>query len=441
MHQTSTAIYTYLQQSDQKIVTILKLFPNTKYFQLSERTPEQISDYCILRPYTIVFCDISALEHIPTNIPAIYLLPISTDLPPNRFPINTMLYTDGITEYSYLEKRPPFVFYPVTKHSTIFWQTPVKTEKYVVEKLCSRMPLIRDFIYLAIPWATIVDKASIPEKEMKLIASQLAYLRKTHPTFKIVSSCQHIHYNKLSKLFQSLGITDLFLSHKPADKKYLEGTTIKIYGLPLYPVNVFDTSRSIGFINNEWQERPLLFSFVGAYMHHYLNSIRKSILSWPSSDKWIIQDTEIWHFEKDVYTQQVKGVSLSQQTRDEQMQKTKNYNEILCRSQFSLCPVGAGPNTIRLWESVCVESIPVIIVENYAIKDCLPKKWKNCKFIELGYKSPHLQSPEHLEKYLLSISKDEVNRMIELCRRIKNFCREDFICERRIFSGDSGDVA
>jgi hypothetical protein len=437
--QITTAIYTNLNQSDQLIASILKLFPNTKYFQLSDRSSETILDYCILRPHLIVFCDRCVLQHIPTHIPTIYLPPGNLEnIPPNRFSMNTLLYTDGITEYSLLEKLSLIVFYPITSQSTIFWQTPVKTEQYTAEKLTSRSPAICDFIYLAIPWATIIDKSIIPEKEMKIVGTQLSYLRKIHPTFKIVSCCQHIHYNKLTKIFQRLGISDLFISHKPANKQYLENTKIKIYGLPLYPVNIFDLSRSLGvdIVSNRWVGRKFLFSFVGAYMQHYLNPIRKTILSWSSSDKWIIQDTDIWHFEKDVYTQQVKGISLTQQVKDTQIQKTKNYNEILCQSQFSLCPVGAGPNTIRLWESICVESIPVIIVANYSISECFPKKWKNCKFIELDYNSPHLESPERLGQYLLSISKDEVNRMIELCRRIKNFCKDDFICERRIFSGD-----
>ena len=44
---------------------------------------------------------------------------------------------------------------------------------------------------------------------------------------------------------------------------------------------------------------------------------------------------------------------------------TRRYNELLSDSVFSLCPEGAGPNTLRLWESLAVGAIPVVIVEDW----------------------------------------------------------------------------
>ena len=32
---------------------------------------------------------------------------------------------------------------------------------------------------------------------------------------------------------------------------------------------------------------------------------------------------------------------------------------------FSLCPEGAGPNTLRVWESLAVGAIPVILVDGW----------------------------------------------------------------------------
>jgi hypothetical protein len=52
---------------------------------------------------------------------------------------------------------------------------------------------------------------------------------------------------------------------------------------------------------------------------------------------------------------------------DEHDQKTFRYNTILSDSVFSLCPLGAGPNTLRFWESIAVGSIPVIFSNDLGI--------------------------------------------------------------------------
>ena len=37
------------------------------------------------------------------------------------------------------------------------------------------------------------------------------------------------------------------------------------------------------------------------------------------------------------------------------------YSEILGNTKYSLCPRGTGPSTIRLWESLAMGSVPVIV--------------------------------------------------------------------------------
>jgi len=41
------------------------------------------------------------------------------------------------------------------------------------------------------------------------------------------------------------------------------------------------------------------------------------------------------------------------------------YNRLLSQSLFSLCPGGAGPNTLRLWESLGTGTIPVVLSDRY----------------------------------------------------------------------------
>ena len=45
--------------------------------------------------------------------------------------------------------------------------------------------------------------------------------------------------------------------------------------------------------------------------------------------------------------------------------ETFEYNSVLSDSVFSLCPEGTGPNTIRLWESMAIGSIPVLFENDW----------------------------------------------------------------------------
>jgi hypothetical protein len=47
--------------------------------------------------------------------------------------------------------------------------------------------------------------------------------------------------------------------------------------------------------------------------------------------------------------------------QDLELKNAEDYNRVLSHSVFSLCPEGAGPNTLRLWESLAVGAIPVVI--------------------------------------------------------------------------------
>jgi hypothetical protein len=88
-------------------------------------------------------------------------------------------------------------------------------------------------------------------------------------------------------------------------------------------------------------------------------------------DDVIVEVSDEWHFEKTVYQEQVGNIPLTFRDRQSQAAATRRYNEILSDSVFSLCPEGAGPNTLRLWESLAVGAIPVILAEQWEPPACL----------------------------------------------------------------------
>ena len=66
-----------------------------------------------------------------------------------------------------------------------------------------------------------------------------------------------------------------------------------------------------------------------------------------------------WHFEDVVYSHQVKGDALEHSYKVDA--SVSDYNRLLCDSIFALCPAGAGPNSLRLWEALATGAIPVLL--------------------------------------------------------------------------------
>jgi len=274
------------------------------------------------------------------------------------------------------------IIYPI--NNEIFWQYPVITEKYFCEKHLHK--ILDNEVIICAPWATMIDKKLIEEKTLNQISRIGQSYKKT-----ISTCCQHIHFKKLFSLFKNMGITKLYVSH--GNETTIEN--IQIESIPLYPVNVFDKSRLCG-LNIHNANRKYLFSFMGCHMDHYISDIRKKILSWESSDDIFIKNTDTWHFQNNVYKNQVLKLDITNLEKDVQDNNTKKYNEVLLDSVFSLCPVGAGPNTIRLWESLGFGSIPIIIGNEYRLP------FPDIPHIYLDYHSNHLKDTNSLKKYLLT---------------------------------------
>jgi hypothetical protein len=104
-------------------------------------------------------------------------------------------------------------------------------------------------------------------------------------------------------------------------------------------------------------------------MPHYLDDSRIKLFEAAKAsnrDDIFVDLGNEWHFNKVVYEEQVLSKEIESHHIDEHNQKTFRYNTILSDSVFSLCPFGAGPNTLRLWESIAVGSIPVIFNDDLA---------------------------------------------------------------------------
>lgn len=265
-----------------------------------------------------------------------------------------------------------------------FWQYPCATEEQAYENHLSIKPgehidLTNNAvnIYVPLPWATYVDKKAFPEAYLARIQALIAYYKTIAEdngfALKVHSVCQHIHWIRMLEMAQQIGITDFHLSHKDSTsegKQKEVGTTLTLHGWPLIAVNYVTPDRSEGMERKPMNERKLLASFIGAHMPHYRDDSRIKLFEAAKEcgrDDVFVDLGNEWHFNKVVYEEQVLNREVEAHHIDEHHQKTFRYNSILSDSKFSLCPEGAGPNTLRFWESIAVGSIPVIFSDDLAV--------------------------------------------------------------------------
>lgn len=242
------------------------------------------------------------------------------------------------------------------------WQYPAITEHYAYQKLRDTLAPGEDSVYVAFPWATLVDllntkKPGSDELKKVLDGFKPLVARKR----RVVTVCQHILMLNYQNIFAELGITDVFWTHavktQPAFPKH---PGIKIHPFPLYPV------QAVGHIELDDRPRPVLFSFVGAKSNKwYLTQARTMIVDSMSGDaRGVVIGREQWHYNKIVYDHQISG-KADPKSELVDSKASQEFKDILLKSTFSLCPSGSGPNSIRLWESLGYGSIPVILADTY----------------------------------------------------------------------------
>ncbi len=257
----------------------------------------------------------------------------------------------------------------------LFWQYPCITEKQAFQNHQFRSgPHVHPeskviHTYVGLPWATFIDRKEIPAKLLDRVRQRIASYRDCAEhfgyTLQVHTVCQHIRWRNVLNGFEQIGITDLWLSHcTDSEQRDWPQDGIRLHPWSLYAVNAADHSRSEGIIRGKlMQERKLLASFIGAHMKHYRSDIRVRLVNGLESlgrEDIVVSLGDLWHFNKIVFDGQVFNKPLMDADNREERVRTVRYNQILSDSKFSLCPEGAGPNTLRFWESIAVGSIPVL---------------------------------------------------------------------------------
>jgi hypothetical protein len=262
-----------------------------------------------------------------------------------------------------------------------FWQYPAATEKQARDNHLRLPPGSHVDVagrtvhtYLGLPWATYIDKKAFPEELRQVLPARLAGLSELARSFgwrlAVHTVCQQIHWRRLIDTFIEFHVTDLHLSHATTDiDPAREGWPLRVHSWPLIAPNIEDPSRRAGLvIGKPPGQRKYLASFIGAHMPHYRSDARVKLAEAAQAagrPDVLVEVGGLWHFNHVVYKEQVAGKALELTEQQAHDAATRRYNEVLSDSVFSLCPEGAGPNTLRVWESLAVGAIPVIVAEGW----------------------------------------------------------------------------
>lgn len=260
---------------------------------------------------------------------------------------------------------------PASATDSLFWQFPCRTEGAAFDNHLHRELPRNGFassewnIYLGLPWATFIDKKMVNTQAVQIARTQIRGLRgalqELGVRLRVHTVCQHIYWQKMTSLWDELGVTDVWLSHCLPNMTSYSHLSFHFHPWRLFAVNIEDESRADGIVlGKHVNEKKYLASFMGVHKPHYLSDIRLKLNELEHCDDFLIRvTTDSWHFEKIVYEHQVLNKPLDSQVDA----SVSEYNRVLSDSIFALCPAGAGPNTLRLWEALAVGAIPVLLGE------------------------------------------------------------------------------
>lgn len=256
------------------------------------------------------------------------------------------------------------------------WQRPAATELAAYEGMLRKPP--HTFTYWGIPWATIIDGISRgPQKAFEILSAvELNVRQQPRHKARRVTVCQHIHAVQHIDLFKAAGITDLFWPH--ATRQVTEVDGINLHPFPLYPAQ----APELAIEQKIAHSKVHLANFIGSYNPKiYLSDVRQSIFDSADTEKdMLIVRRDTWHFDRTVYDEQLGGRGAEAQIRLDEDAQAEEYISAIRQSWFTLCPTGSGPNSIRIFESLALGSIPIILTTDLSLPGPL-SLWEDAAII------------------------------------------------------------
>jgi len=247
------------------------------------------------------------------------------------------------------------------------FQKPEATELQAFESMKVISAPLGKVLYLAVPWAEIIDKRQ--NIDVEKVIEELKRFEGKRPIS--VTVCQHVQYGRLMDTFRFLGLTAVYTSHCSIhDSRSFSGVWVRPF--PLYACNVEDPHRRLGLVRVPTAEKSLLYSFAGRFRE---TGVRGRLFAMRHPKRGFIEDTE----------------------------SLVHYNEALSHSVFALCPAGGGNNTARIWEALGAHSIPVILSDGLTLPH-IGMDWDSSVVVVKE------KNVEHVANMLSQYTPDDVER-------------------------------
>jgi hypothetical protein len=244
----------------------------------------------------------------------------------------------------------------------LFWQFPARTEAAAQANHAGERAVALHgdtlHVYVGLPWATFLEKKR-GDARLQNPHGLRAFATRSAASARCASHGLPARpLRALAPMWQSLGVTDAWLP--PA------GAGIPNAALLPFALHPWRLLRSTSKTPNAAPELtsaairpPSDTSLVRRRAPRVLPvgraaaaaALRRRALPDPDQrTSGTLQDVVFGH--------QVGNAPLAESYRIDET--VTEYNRVLSESVFALCPPGAGPNSLRLWESMAVGAIPVL---------------------------------------------------------------------------------
>lgn len=264
-------------------------------------------------------------------------------------------------------------------------------EKFPVEHLCHQQLRDSSLNYVAVPWTQILNCHWLDFPGRKSREYYFVTLRnQTITQENNFTVCQHDSYMQLIDLFKYLKITTVFTPLHDR-RNVVDGINF----IPIAFTNSFEF---------EEREKDIPFSFVGASTTHPIRELMR---------RRIVGDNIIY---RNAY--HVGGDIFEVKQKEE-----AEYKSILERSKFSLCPRGSSPSSVRFWESLAAQAIPILISDEWVLPDW---DWENT-IVKIPEASIQNSDYSTILEMVESISNDRYMELKTNCAKAyETFKKENF---------------
>ena len=222
--------------------------------------------------------------------------------------------------------------------------------------------------YIAFPWAFLIDTFNCNYKNKCKTFYNFMFRLGLIDILKDCKNCittvQSYHLNSLLEDFEKMNIKFIFYTHTTFT---LMIESLEKYNIQLIPYHIYPS-------NSKYVPKDKIYncSFIGNinYNSSRPTKIRNEMIKFcrklPFS---IIETIDSWHYNDMIFGDQLKVLDFKESYKNEMKNREERYSDILSKSKFSLCPLGIGPNSIRLWESFFYDSIPILISDDLMLPD------------------------------------------------------------------------